>query len=238
MTEAFKKMAAFAAVMMAALFFTIASPVEAEAAESVYISSTQEGIEYISAAVASYEPEIYLVFEPGQVDVGMLIMHLRALIGTGSGIHTYNQMIYDGFDCCYSSEMLQVNIAWKLTQQQEQVFDATVQMLAPYLVGATQYDTIKNVHDWICLTTDYDYETVAGTANRHTGYNALFENRAVCDGYATLFQKFMDKLGVPCYCVAGNGHAWNVVMYNGQWYRVDCTWDDQDFGIIYNFFMY
>ena len=45
-----------------------------------------------------------------------------------------------------------------------------------------------------------------------------------------------DKENIPCILVVGNinletnfAHMWNYVqMEDGQWYAVDCTWDDLD----------
>jgi len=232
-----RKIATAAAVLAAAVILMCISPADVQAAQAE-ISSDDEGMAYISQAFLSMDDELYLTFSPYEVDVNLLVFYLRMITPREGGIYVYSQMEYNGYSCTYSASMLQIDFEWKLTGDQEQIYDATVEMLAPYLIGATDYDTIKNVHDWICLTTEYDYDTLYGFADRHTGYNALFEHLAVCDGYATLFQKFMDKLGIPCYCMTGDNHAWNIVCYGGTWYRVDCTWDDQSSGIIYKYFMY
>ena len=232
----FDRILGIAFVTLAAAFFIGISPVSAKA-EEVGISSDTEGMAYIDSAIANMDNDVELAFSPEEVNVYALITYLNLSVHPITGINTYQQMQYAGYGCWYSDDYLNIQFDWKLTMEQEQIFDATVGMLAPYLVGPTEYDTIKNVHDWICLTTDYDDATVYGLASRHSGYNALFEHLAVCDGNATLFQKFMDKLGIPCYCATGNNHAWNIVWYNGAWYKVDCTWDDQDYGIIYKYFM-
>lgn len=203
----------------------------------IFINSEQEGIYYIEDAMLTMRPSLKLCYNPEEVDGRILADYLYSLTREKVGIYDYSQMMYQGFQGAYSDNCLYVDFEWKLTREQEQLFDATVALLAPYLVGATQYDTIKNVHDWICNTVEYDYDTVIGKASRHSGYNALFEHLAVCDGYATLFQKYMEKMGILCYVVTGDNHAWNIVFVNGQWYQVDCTWDDQSFGIIYDFFM-
>jgi hypothetical protein len=206
----------------------------------VYVHSNQDAYDYVvNEFLGMQEEPIQLRFSPSEVDSAYVISAFKNTFHINEiGIYNYNQLIYDGFTCSYGANEIWFQFRWKLTNQQEQMFDATVAMLAPYLVGATQYDTIKNVHDWICMVTEYDDATLAGLADRHTGYNALFEGLAVCDGYATLFQKFMDKLGIPCYCITGNNHAWNLVYVDGAWYNVDCTWDDQSYGIIYKYFMY
>ena len=45
----------------------------------------------------------------------------------------------------------------------------------------------------------------------------------------------MDVLDIPCTIAIGRGtnsegrsenHAWNYVQLDGNWYAVDCTWDD------------
>ena len=34
----------------------------------------------------------------------------------------------------------------------------------------------------------------------------------------------------------GGAHAWNYICIDEKWYGVDATWDDQSYGIIYNYF--
>ena len=95
------------------------------------------------------------------------------------------------------------------------------------------YDNIKMVHDYLVESIEYD--TTISQSNIYNIYGALVNGRAVCEGYARSFKYLMDELGIPCTLVIGTGtnsqgetenHAWNYIQLNGNWYAIDCTWDD------------
>ena len=95
------------------------------------------------------------------------------------------------------------------------------------------YDNIKMVHDYLVESIEYD--TTISQSNIYNVYGALVNGRAVCEGYARSFKYLMDELDIPCTLVIGTGtnsqgetenHAWNYVQLNGNWYAIDCTWDD------------
>lgn len=88
---------------------------------------------------------------------------------------------------------------------------------------------IKYVHDYICLSTDYDYDSLnSGNVGGklQTAYSCAVEYLTVCAGYSTAFQYYMQQLGIPCVSVWGSGHQWNLLKVNGQYYQMDVTWDD------------
>ena len=114
-----------------------------------------------------------------------------------------------------------------------------IKMVHDYLVDNIQYDTtisqqnIKMVHDY--LVDNIQYDTTISQQNIYNIYGALINGTAVCEGYARSFKYLMDELGIPCTLVIGEGtnsqgqtenHAWNYVQINGNWYAIDCTWDD------------
>lgn len=104
-----------------------------------------------------------------------------------------------------------------------------------------EYDRVKAIHDYIVKNVNYDLASIQnGTINgnnhpSHTAEGALCKNLAVCDGYAQAFELLCAEAGIYAYMMYGEGvhasgdkesHAWNVVRINGEWYQVDCTWDD------------
>ena len=114
-------------------------------------------------------------------------------------------------------------------------FDAAASSI---IAGANAYSTIVErelyIHDYICENTVYDE-----TAPYHqSAYSTIVLHRSVCAGYARSFQYLMQRAGVTCYyvtgstekTVAGSGdsgaHSWNMVLINGDFYNVDCLWDD------------
>lgn len=106
----------------------------------------------------------------------------------------------------------------------------------------SDYECVKAIHDYLVKHVNYDSKSIAdGTINNdeghpsHTAEGALCNNLAVCDGYAKAFELLCAESGIYAYMMYGDGinpdgqkesHAWNVVKVNGEWYQVDCTWDD------------
>lgn len=156
----------------------------------------------------------------------------------------YTDMNIFWYSTRYTSNYFGVQFSWWTTEAQEVQINNLVASVAAGFTG-TNYDKIKSAHDYICNKTDYCQETYEGRDNNYSAYNALFDGKAVCQGYALSFQKFMDKLGIPCYIAKGNvnrngtteTHAWNIVYLDGAWYYVDCTWDGQGPDTNYYFFL-
>lgn len=102
----------------------------------------------------------------------------------------------------------------------------------------SDYERELAIHDYIVDAASYDSETLgifhafSPDPNNTDPYGALISGRAVCLGYSSTFQLFMDLIGVECITVHGEGnmshdeHAWNQVKLDGEWYCVDVTWDD------------
>ena len=85
------------------------------------------------------------------------------------------------------------------------------------------------LHDALCAGCEY------GTGAYDTGaYGALVNGRAVCEGYSFAAKLLFDLAGLESCVVSGaasaNGasesHMWNAVRVSGDWYLLDCTWDD------------
>jgi hypothetical protein len=122
-------------------------------------------------------------------------------------------------------------IEFYCTAEEQTLLDAYIDMTIPMLTGQSTYDTVRNVHDYVCGLADYCYED-DGTMMRYDPYSIIAYGTGVCNAYALLFQRYMERMDIPCYIARGTAkggpHAWNIVMVDGQWYHVDCTWDGQD----------
>lgn len=102
-----------------------------------------------------------------------------------------------------------------------------------YSMTGNRYEKIKYIHDYIINNVEYDQNN---SSNNFDMYGALINGKAVCEGYAESFKYFMDKLNIPCVMIYGDAvndrgeteyHSWNeVLMEDGKWYAIDCTWDD------------
>ena len=120
---------------------------------------------------------------------------------------------------------------------------------APSLRGSTDYESIKNVHDYIASCTKYDRKVVDNNGfrtNDHNMIGPLFEGLAVCEGIARAAQFLLKELHVECTYQSGyvkdentsGYHAWNLVNIDGSIKKIDITWDlANDYGqISYKYF--
>lgn len=97
----------------------------------------------------------------------------------------------------------------------------------------SDYEKIRAIHNYIVISTKYDIENLKNDTIPDIDYTAkgVLENHiGVCRGYAEAFKLLMDELGIECRILTGIvddiSHAWNVVKIDGQWYQIDCTYDD------------
>ena len=130
-----------------------------------------------------------------------------------------------------------LNFIFTTTAEQELQVDAAVDSVLEslQLAGKTDYQKIRAVYDYICSHVVYDYAHLNDPdySLQYSAYAALINGTSVCQGYATLFYRFMMELGIDCRLITGIGvsgedmgpHAWNIVAINGLYYNLDATWD-------------
>ncbi len=93
------------------------------------------------------------------------------------------------------------------------------------------------LHDKLITACVYDSETADGDGydtnpNAYTAYGALVDKKAVCEGYSRALQLLFNEVGIVNTLVAGEslesgeGHMWNQVRINGDYYHLDATWND------------
>ena len=152
----------------------------------------------------------------------------------------------DSFEIQINSLSISPNPAYENAYSQRETVNSGIAAARSAIqTGETRYDTLKNIHDYICNNANYDY-AAAGLSYATEAHTAapLFNGKGefVCEGYSKSLKILCDKFGIPCALVSGTGgneaHMWPYVkMDDGKWYAVDVTWDDQDSGIIYNYFL-
>ena len=120
-------------------------------------------------------------------------------------------------------------------QAAQEEFEAAAHSI---VAAASEYQTAVErelyIHDYICENTVYD----ESAPYHQSAYSTIVLHRSVCAGYARSFQYLMNRAGVTCYYVTGcteksvegsgdsGAHSWNMVIINGDYYNVDCLWDD------------
>lgn len=93
---------------------------------------------------------------------------------------------------------------------------------------ASDYEKVRIVYTYVIDNTQYqasdDDQSIAGV---------FWKKEAVCAGYAGAVQYLLERIGVPCIYVDGStqgsteGHAWNIVKLDGEYYYVYATNGDQ-----------
>jgi transglutaminase/protease-like cytokinesis protein 3 len=79
------------------------------------------------------------------------------------------------------------------TLEEEKAVDAKIDAILPMIVrpNMSLADTVYSIHKYITDTVSYDR-----TLAKHSSYNALIENSSVCQGYALLLDKMLEKSGM------------------------------------------
>ena len=104
--------------------------------------------------------------------------------------------------------------------------EAIEEILSGLRADWSDFEKELYLHDALAEKITYTFGT-----NAHNAYGALVEGQAVCEGYAEAFQVLLHRAGIRSYIVTGwsrgEGHAWNLVEIDGEYYYVDLTWNDQ-----------
>jgi len=121
---------------------------------------------------------------------------------------------------------------------EEAAMDAAVHTLLPAMKSAgNAYSQAKAAYSWLADHVKYDSRatTDPGYLSMYTGYAALVNREAVCQGYAVALYRLLLEMGIDCRIVDGKGitadgtktvdHAWNIIRMGDSWYNADVTWD-------------
>ncbi len=117
-------------------------------------------------------------------------------------------------------------------QAKAKLDSACADIVATFSDTSDLWQTELEIHDYIVDNCDYSLEDeILGASS----YGALVDKKAACEGYSKAAKMLLDAAGIENSVVTGkaeneNGenvaHMWNVVKLGGEWYHLDCTWDD------------
>lgn len=107
---------------------------------------------------------------------------------------------------------------------------------------STDAAKVKKIHDLIIDKVEYNQALVnsdyANEDNEYSqsAYSVFCTDLTVCAGYSQAFEMMCNGSGIDAVAVTSAAHEWNKVRINDSWYNVDCTWDDADGRIYYDYF--
>lgn len=113
----------------------------------------------------------------------------------------------------------------------QQIEAAAGELLAPLEGISDQYTIIRYLYDSLINATEYD----SSVENNQNIQSVFLEKRSVCQGYAKAMQYLLQKEGIQTALVTGyanaEGHAWNLILADGEYYYLDATWGDASYSL-------
>ncbi len=151
-----------------------------------------------------------------------------AIIGDHPEIfYITGKLVFIGSKTLVSTVEVEYAYTASQTEQMNKEIEAVASaILSKISVNSSSFEKLKIIHDSIILGCDYSYTG----SNLHNLYGALVEGKSVCEGYAEAFQYLAQRVGVMTLAVTGDvgveGHMWNMVRLENEFYHIDPTHDD------------
>lgn len=133
---------------------------------------------------------------------------------------------YDGVNYYYN-----IAVGYYTSAKQEKYVDEKIaEILASLdLDNLDDYGKISAIYEYIINNVEYDYSEGNENKAKFSAYGALYNGKAVCQGFSQLFYRLAKEAGISCRIISGmdtdGGHAWNIAAIDGVYYLCDSTWD-------------
>jgi len=123
-----------------------------------------------------------------------------------------------------------------LSEEEQQVLELALQ-LVEQAEAETDTDLEKEIwlHDWLCDRVRYESPDMDVSRKYYiqlrelSCIGAMLDGIANCQGYTDAFYLLGSLAGFEMHRLigdTGDGHIWNIIRLDGQWYIADATFDD------------
>lgn len=141
----------------------------------------------------------------------------------------YLNLTYQSYNLSYSgydgNVTVDYTVTYLTTYEQEEIATQMIDEILSCKInqGMDDAQKVKEIHDWIVLNTEYDISDT-----NYSAYSALISGKGLCQGYSLLTYKMLQQAGIPAKIINSDAmdHSWNMVYLCGNWYHIDCGWDD------------
>ena len=138
---------------------------------------------------------------------------------------TYNFRFYV-MDTAAEVTYLRVNFNISVSDDKYPSVDSIVRSAVAECNSKTdgsEYAKALWLHDWLLDQLEYDK-----TLKWSSAESALTRELGTCQSYESAYAKLLTAAGIENSETRDtyDGHTWNAMKLDGQWYQTDCTWDD------------
>lgn len=144
---------------------------------------------------------------------------------TASGTYNFKFYVMDAVSNVY---YLRVNTYIQVSDAAYPSIDSIVQSAVTQCKQETDgsdYQKALWLHDWLLNQLEYDNSLQWSSAE-----SALTRGSGTCQAYESAYSQLLTAADIENAETRDtyDGHTWNAVKLDGEWYQVDCTWDDTD----------
>lgn len=159
----------------------------------------------------------------------------------------FSALLYDNPDlfflgrrCTLSAEMMKTFCSFEYTMtkdeyliEKEKLEKAVQKVISSLSDPEDEWQTELEIHDYIIDSCKYTLREPKLAFS--SSYAVLVNGQAACEGYSKAAKLLFDAVGIESAVVSGisknfdgedGAHMWNAVKIGGEYYYLDCTWDD------------